>query len=448
MRNFNQLFGSSSGGVMVGSPVMLPDSTPPLLERNGQVYAMSGTLITDPTKYDPDVFTVPHFPAATPVPYSGQVNPPSNMVVDGVFYRIYVSGSTYKLQKSTDGITFTDVTVPNLSAFTRLAKMDGLWIIGGAWTYGITAYYWTSTDGVTWTRRTSPWSLTLNSTTTASAAPVTPLFAFNGRLYVSTMRNGSGDNGELYSTADGITFRKETMPSNITFSSVNASQSWVDGSRIAVAQISRSSVTPARNDYIYTLDGSTWQLITYPASMAGLFTPAAAPGFASAIGFVNGQFEIFDYVRDSTGVVTGYPAIYRSANMQTWTTEVVPTNSMYLLSLGSFYLTDEQTSQSQLLPQLKYVAGWYWLSSTFEKGKIYISKDAKTWIKRTVIPTGQHFYPSAPVASGNKLLFTDANVGNGQSVMNCLLEFDQSIKAAGSSERYVEGNFVQFVRTL
>ena len=136
---------------------------------------------------------------------------------------------------STDGITWTQTTMPSSDAWFSVTYGDG--------TFAAIAYYSStaaySTDGITWTQTTMPastfWrSVTYGDGTFAAVASFTTTAA--------------------YST-DGITWTQTTMPASVGWQSVT----YGDGTFAAIA----SSTTTAA----YSTDAITWTQTTMPASV-------------------------------------------------------------------------------------------------------------------------------------------------------------------------------------
>jgi len=265
-----------------------------------------------------------------------------------------------------------------------------------------------------------------------NGGPVKPLFVFRGRIYVSTMRRGTFGFDEVYSTTDGTTWRKETLP-DTTISNVAATQAWVDGTRIAAFSATTND-SPSTQGLFYTLDGSTWLQANWPGN--GL-------GNGHALGWVDGKFELF--ARDTSGSTQqgGLPTIFRTTDFSNWTTERTPYENDFFPGTKTWLISENQ--YIQVVETLAYAAGWYWLSTTFEPGTIYMSKTGKNWIKRTICTGYNGYYPGLPVALGNRLLFNDATTIQGPNG-NVLVTFDQSVISAGAGVRYTEGSFVQYMR--
>ena len=149
------------------------------------------------------------------------------------------NGSNYKLMRSSDGITWTDITpVPFYitGPLTSLEYNGSIWLLTGqSGGFGYTVNY--STDGITWTRSVSG--------STIFSVLCNPI-AWNGRIWVAGGTGGSGDT--VAYSSDGITW-------------IQGSLTYTSGTPYSIAWNGTLFVMASHSNLGYSNDGITW----YPA---------------------------------------------------------------------------------------------------------------------------------------------------------------------------------------
>jgi hypothetical protein len=221
---------------------------------------------------------------------------------------------------STDGVTWTSITMPVNANWTQLTYGGTKWVAIGniidQYGSSVAAY---STDGITWSSATLP-----NSGNFA----VTQLSYGGGKFVALCLSNTA-----IYST-DGITWTSTaTLPSYVAYWNAMAY-----GAGIFVA--SRDIST---NNAYWSADGITWSAITLPGTDTNLLY----------ISFVNNKF-----IANSRTSVNGV-SVYNTAistDGKSWT--------LYSSSVKNFVFS------------IEYGASKYVLNSS---GDIYTSTDAITW---------------------------------------------------------------------
>ncbi len=179
------------GGVTIGKAVFLEDEQPIDLAFNGRRYLRSGTIETDSTKFDTDIFTNRTLLNTTSrTSQFGATNILSTCSNDDSSILIAV-GLSGTLSRSIDGGVTWVIQTSGFGADTISACSfgAGVFIIGG-----LNGKLSTSPDGITWTARTS----TFGSNQILSST-------FGGGLFVI-----GGGLGNLATSPDGITWTSRT----------------------------------------------------------------------------------------------------------------------------------------------------------------------------------------------------------------------------------------------
>lgn len=449
MANLKDFFQSSSvGSVPVGGTIMFPDHYPVEFETDEQLYLRSGFETTDPAKFDSEAFTTPKFPLGKSIVTPGGAG--QMLIYSFANGKHYRGVSNYNKLQVRDGDAWVDVGgIVATRSLTRVAGIPGLLLVGDRWAGGAVQKYWTSTDdGASWTERNSPWSLIYlaNNTNFPNGSPVQVLDSFKGRIYVYAMRNGTETAGEIYSTTDGTTWRKENIPlANFHNGSFSATDSNANVLTVSVA----SSVSGENRSYVLvTTDGVTW------AARAAL-----PPNFNlslvnadHALGYIDGKFQFAAKSGAEHPTNPNTIALLKTADFSSWEIEFTPSNNAYFTGSKSIDGTpgdgEAFNNPINLWETVGYQAGYYWLSTTYEPGMLYVSKDFKAWMKRQ-ISTLTDYWPSAPkMRIGNKLLFGfSGGYNNIGQVAEFEIDFDQTKIVAGSPILYQEGSMVQYMRT-
>lgn len=168
------------GGVPVGSTIYYAEGVALDYLDGGARYLVSGSVETDATKFDTDIFksNLLQTTAGTITVFGA-----SNVV--GVAYNggIFVAlSNTGQVATSPDGITWTIRSVPTPANFTTgifAQYLNGLFFVGGGGSS--TSRLYSSPDGVTWTERSL-----------AFAVPNVGVYgiAFSGARYVAVAAGG------------------------------------------------------------------------------------------------------------------------------------------------------------------------------------------------------------------------------------------------------------------
>jgi hypothetical protein len=199
-------------------------------------------------------------------------------VNDAPFVAVVTDGSTNSAY-STDGITWTQTTLPTSASWTSVTYGDGKFVAVAF--YNTAAAY--STDGITWTQTTLPTSAGWTSVTYGDGK-----FVAVATFYTTTA---------AYST-DGITWTQTTLPTSASWQSVT----YGDGKFVAVAYYIAAAAA-------YSTDGITWTQTTLPTS---------APWRSVTYG--DGKFVAV--ARDTT-------AAAHSTDGITWTQSTMPTSASW-----------------------------------------------------------------------------------------------------------------------
>ena len=152
-------------------------------------------------------------------------------------YSVAVAYNTSIAAYSTDGITWTQSTLPASALWRSVTHGDGKFV-AVAYNSATSAY---STDGITWTQTTMPTSAGWNSVTPGDGKFV-------------AVAGGYGSTSIAAYSTDGITWTQSTLPSSESWFSVT----YGDGKFVTVAYNSDTSA--------YSTDGITWTQTTMPQS--------------------------------------------------------------------------------------------------------------------------------------------------------------------------------------
>ena len=291
---------------------------------------------------------------------------------NGMFVAVGNSGN---IVTSTDGITWTRQTSPISARLWLVTYGNGMFVV-----FSDSGSIVTSTDGITWTKQTSPVSTRLESIT------------YRNGMFVAV-----GNSGSIVTSTDGITWTKQTSPISADFSSVT----YGNGMFVAVGE-SGSIVT--------STDGITWTRQT---------SPILALAWLKSITYGNGMFVA---VGDNNAGI-------RSTDGITWTSFTTPErvltsityeNGMFVATSASGSIvtsTDgitwtKQTSPvSTRLESITYRNGMF--VAVGNSGSIVTSTDGITWTKQTS-PISADF---SSVTYGNGMFVA---VGESGSIVNYL----------------------------
>lgn len=200
-------------------------------------------------------------------------------------------------QTSTDGVTWTPMTMPLFSTVVPLCgvynSVLGLYVIAGA-----SAALMTSPDGVTWTSRTSNMTNAINA------------IDFNNSMMVAVGGNGT-TTANIATTTDGITW---TARSNTIAQSRSSLAWWSFGNMW---------VSGGNNALIATsLDGITWTTVASGLSTANPVTSVVATPSTVVVGSAAGTSYSTTgtafTVRQPSGFSRASTKIIRSSNGDVW----------------------------------------------------------------------------------------------------------------------------------
>ena len=200
---------------------------------------------------------------------------------------VFVSMAQPAAASSTDGITWTQRTLPVLTrAYWKAIYGSNTFVAVASDSAGMSADYGaTSTDGITWTQRTLP---------SANWRSVT----YGGSTFVAVSGSGMGGFGVniAASSTNGITWTQRTLPTNSIWRSVT----YGNGTFVAVASYASSNTAAS------STDGATWTLRTLPTNAGWIF-----------VTYGNGAFI----------AVATSAAAASSTDGITWTQRTLPTSA-------------------------------------------------------------------------------------------------------------------------
>jgi hypothetical protein len=166
---------------------------------------------------------------------------------------------------STDGITWTQRTMPASSAWQSVAYGNNTFVA-----IALNTAAATSTDGITWTQRTMPAS--------TNWMPLT----YSNDKFVALSRNSS-----IYATStDGITWTQRTMPAGNWGSIVYGSDIYLATSYVFASQTSATST-----------DGITWTLRTMPEN-TGFYWKGLSHGNNTFVAICYNSVDQIEYTGD------------------------------------------------------------------------------------------------------------------------------------------------------
>jgi hypothetical protein len=212
---------------------------------------------------------------------------------DGKFVAIKgQSGNYTDIAYSTDGITWTVVTMPVSAQWRSVSYGNGVFVVI-SYSSNIAAY---STDGIIWTQTTMPVESTWCSV------------AYGDGKFVAVSGDNSSKNIAAYST-DGITWTQATMPNSANWQSVTYGNGkfvafttdinamsivaystdgiiWSRVSDYVTVAYAKSIiygndkfVIVGKNKFAYSIDGITWTVSEFPISAAAQYVIYACGKF-------------------------------------------------------------------------------------------------------------------------------------------------------------------------
>jgi hypothetical protein len=379
------------------------------------------------------------------------------VVSDGTTFTII---SSNKVERSTDGVTWSNITVTGIRSDASAKYLNGTYLSFGQ----STSTYHTSVDGITWVSRTLPGSGSWYN------------LAYGSGVYSIISFDGSAS----YTSPDAITWTSRTAPSAIGASSIytayaygngnfifgslyttiwgysSNAQSWtqldVSGQSVfyglSIAG-SRLYVSTSTNVAHYSDDaGITWNSITMPAAELKHF--AYKSGVYVAVGYGN-----YAYTSSSgTGSWTQRAFATALPNGDTWSAQGIVHNGTrfytysYFGSYTFYYTSDDGITWTRReYPSMVTNSGpmsAIWDGSKFVapimyEACVYTSADAITWTRTNIsnsylsIAYGGGIYVMS--ASGGKIAVSS----NGTSWTESTISWPDT---NGITVSYANGKFI------
>ncbi len=257
----------SSGGAPVGSCVYFAEGVPADFRHKGARYLVAGTIETDTSKFDVNIF---RFSFLQPT-VGSLTSVFGTETINGIAYNgttFVAVSSAGKVATSTDGANWTPRSVPTPANFTSggmAAFVNGLFFVGGSG--GSNQRLYSSSDGITWIERipvfgasalaivsiaysgsryvvtaTSgyrSYSDNLTSWTAAGQGPASANHvAFGNGLFVHTSLNTA----EVFTSPDGINWTSRPFPASSSNSIAFGNGRFVIGSNAGVAHQSTDGI--------------------------------------------------------------------------------------------------------------------------------------------------------------------------------------------------------------
>lgn len=322
------------------------------------------------------------------------------------------------VQTSTNGVTWSKTTVTGPS---MPAKRYWRNVYLGSYFYALGTSYTSSglvsrsTDGVTWTNLTYP-----------IASQYAQFFgngisAANGRLFVTS--------GPGYTSTDGTTWTELSVPSTYTGSLIDSTDVVYGNSRWAVGYVYYDENYNLLNGFMTSTNGTTFTQASTKswanaAQTQGLVYGTKYVAFANYTDY-NGAGTAYAYISTSTDAVTWTSNVTLSRSSYNGYSRIFYTNSVYAMSTSAsddlnkvIAYSANGTSWSQAAGPTNVSNGqimgaanntfiWAGLSSI-----IHTSTNATTWTQRSVQVSG---YWSTWSYGNGRYLSTDNN--NGISVV-------------------------------
>jgi hypothetical protein len=229
----------------------------------------------------------------------------------------------------------------------------GTFVLKGRYSSGSTIdYLFTSTDGITWTQRTYPF--------TGVGSP--QAFAYGNGVFVAcfyTNNAGDGPSSVVCTSTDGITWTQRSLPA----SGYNNQLLYANGKFL---------ITSDSGTLFTSTTGVTWTTSTMQS------------GSWTSFSYGNGKY-----------ILTGGALVLLSTDSITWNVVSVPFssgsltacfgNGFFLLSNGSTYCKSADglnwlvTGTSPQTAQLMAYGGGFFLASDYANGRLYLTKDGNVF---------------------------------------------------------------------
>jgi Collagen triple helix repeat (20 copies) len=271
--------------------------------------------------------------------------------------------SSGKVEYSDDsGLTWTDVSVPNIASDGAAKYLNGLFITVGGSSIDGTNIYHTSTDGINWTQRTLP------------ATESWYNLAYGNGLYSFVSYDGTVS----ITSPDGITWTSRTAPSSVGLTTIAKGYAFGAGKFIAGGWWSPQ--------WIYSTDLLSWT------------TLSTAPGQLRFYGISSAGTRLY-VGTDTTN------AFYSDDGGVTWTSITMPADELYhfaykggtyvAIGYGNSAYTSSTGTGSWTQRTLPWDLGTWYSSGLIHNGTTFVtysyfgtytyyltSPDGVTWTKR------------------------------------------------------------------
>lgn len=187
--------------------------------------------------------------------------------------------------------SFTSTTQPSGNV-NDIEWGNGVFVAVGTSTNGATNQIQTSPDGITWTSRSLPSNLNRGLYSVAWGNT-----GGNGTFVALGDLGGTNSTQAFYSTDNGVTWTTSTLPTSITWASVE----WHINQFVAVAGLGQASNAAATSP-----DGITWTSRTLPSSKA----------WSKLVS--NGTYLVLIGGGNRTGTVSNTDFVYKSSDGINW----------------------------------------------------------------------------------------------------------------------------------
>jgi hypothetical protein len=239
----------------------------------------------------------------------------------------------------TDSVTFSDQSVINTGMYSNPAFGNSTYVIGGV-TGSTNNFNWTSTDAITWTKRSFGWVAGTNYISN---------LIYTDKFVAANFASGTAETNRLYfaTSTDGITWTQRTAPVGWT-SPTSGGLGLVYGNS--------TYVTVTGNKVATSTDGITWTQRTLAVTSAVDSWLTYGGGIFLVTGYTNSPRRLF--IQTSTDGITW---TFRSVGWPQWGTPLP------FYAGSKFYLSLQGGTDYGGM------------------GSLYTSTDAITWTDNTAI---------------------------------------------------------------
>lgn len=398
---------TGSGSVPIGAVVMLPDFFENKVELDGAVYLRSGYVETDEAEFDTTFFNFPYIDKAVStsgISYSGSQQYLNTAYLRSKYWVMgQKSGGGVGLFSSNDGLSFSDLNLTgggSTVSINELKDSGSLILTNSSSTGASQAFYWTSSDGITFTPRLSPfWGVS-----NANGGSLTSLEYFSGYFYASGRT--AVNTYDLKRSSDGINWTSTGKTNTGIFDYYPHS----GGGKLLMVTPALSGTRSVET----STNGTTWNTVyTFPATDT-----------VGILGYFNSKFVA-------------------RVNRATTPAKTMVATSSDGVSWEFFDITNEPVNLATAYNVLRYYAGLYF-ATNLKENYISVSKDLKKWVERKITSLGNGIKPAIPAAGNNKLVFIDWQQYDYASIT--VENFSGTQYYAGADTFYSEGTLVQYMR--